>query len=347
MTTPRILVSVLNWNKAAVTLRCLASLEGMDRAGMAIDILVIDNGSAPSDHAALAAGIAGLTGVTGVQLQRIETNLGFTGGQNVSLRRGMQDGHDYVWMLNNDAIVEPDTLRKLVDAMQADPCCGAATPVIECEEGGNARGAMAHDWAKRETIWFKSEAAVRKQQQEQPGNLCVAGTAVLLRVEAIRATGLLDDRLFAYYDDNDIGVRLARAGWHSKVVFDARIGHGAIVQPERPPYYIYLMTRNDMLFWHTHTPPEHRKLSWLRLVDRSLYRVNLMRVMGRTSQAEVALLAVSDFIFGNHGAPRLGRRVALPTRLLYALSGLVYRNKLRAAGRESATQAASGAKQPG
>ena len=328
MKQPRVLVSVLNWNNASATAECVASLGQMQHDGFEADILVIDNGSRQADYQALQGAVAPGT----ARILRVEENLGFTGGQNTSLKIGIDEGYDYVWMLNNDATVQPDTLTKLVRAMALDARCGAVSPVIVPTDGGNYYNAwgLKHDWHGREGIWLQSEEESRRHQEAHPDNFCVAGTAVLLRVQALREVGLLDERLFAYFDDNDIGVRLSDGGWHSKVVFDTTATHDLAVREERPPYFFYLMYRNEMMFWEKNMPRAYRRGLRLRQLDHSLFDVNRLRVRGMQQQADMALLGVGDFLAGRHGAPVLERRAPLWLRLLCSISGAYYKKKLHA-----------------
>jgi GT2 family glycosyltransferase len=320
-----VLVSILNWNKAEVTIKCLESVKKMACNGLKVDILVIDNGSNQADYAGLRNALPDNC----TQFLRIEKNLGFTGGHNESLKVAIRENYDYVWLLNNDATVEPDTLVKLVDAIANDTRCGAVSPFLISEEGPHPDiyTGLIHNWEKRDAAWLTSEEVI-PEQLNHPESICVAGTAILLRVQAIREVGLLDDRLFAYYDDNDIGVRLSRGGWHSKVVLETTCIHDSPPLAERPPYFFYLMFRNELIFWHTHMPKNLRKLLWLKLVNQSLYKVNRLRRRGMERQADSALLGVSDFIFQKTGAPRLPRSVPLATRLVCAASAWIHKKQL-------------------
>lgn len=326
MHMPRILISILNWNKAVDTLECLASLRHQHQEGMQVDIMVIDNGSRPEDYQILQAALTD----ENVNLLRLETNLGFTGGHNVSLRIALDKAYDFAWLLNNDATVEPGTLVKLVREMVADERCGAASPVlypmagVEQEHGWGFR----HDWRSRSHPWIPSAAHSIELHREHPDEICLAGTAILLRVDALRETGLLDERLFAYYDDNDICVRMSRKGWNNKVVFDASATHETRELGKQPPYFFYLMFRNELIFWHTHMPEQHRKLIWLKLLNQSLYHVNRLRLRGYPQQAESALLGVWDFIRGRHGAPAI-RKPSQIVRLGSRLHSLLHRKQLQ------------------
>ena len=57
-------------------------------------------------------------------------NLGYSGGNNIAMSYAMQNDADYMWLLNNDAIVEVDTLSKLVDIGENSPNVGILSPII-------------------------------------------------------------------------------------------------------------------------------------------------------------------------------------------------------------------------
>ncbi len=336
MEPPRILISILNWNKAATTLQCVESLRALDRSGMHVEVVVIDNGSDPADHSQLRQGITD----DWIRVHRIERNLGFTGGHNVALAMAIEAGHDFVWMLNNDTTVPPDTLGKLARALAADPRCGAVSPVIYPDDGGcpdNAWG-LVHDWPARSAAWIQSEEASRELHRARPDDICLSGTAILLRMQAMREIGLLDERLFAYYDDNDVGARLARGGWRSKIVFDAAALHGAPPATARPLYFFYLMFRNELIFCHANMPPAFRRLLWLKLVNQSIFNVLRLRRRGMLPQADSALLGVWDFICGRGGAPKLQRRPPLALRALVVLAERMHREQLASSDTLSTTQ---------
>lgn len=332
---PKVLISILNWNKAEETLACLSSLETEKAIASAdVQIAVIDNGSRPEDFATLTNGIKS----GDVALVRMPENLGFTGGHNVSIQQAFREDYDFVWLLNNDATVLPGTLDKLLKAITSIPACGAVSPIIRhSHDEASIEGCVnLHDWKLRTTVWLRSIPESEAVQANAPESVWLIGTAILFRTAALRQTGLLDDRMFAYYDDNDIGARLSAAGWHSRCVFDASVIHAAKEEgSQRPLYYHYLMQRNQMLFWHKNTPAKFRKLLWLKLLDTALHNTNRLHARGLRAQGDAALLGAWDFIVGNFGAPKLGRSVPFFLRLLCKVSALRNRKKLRSSLRSS------------
>jgi len=326
---PTVLISILNWNNAEKTLACLDSLRDLACGDKSVRVMVLDNGSAQEDYLRLQDG----ADPTWVKVVRVEQNLGFTGGHNVSLKAGLDEGYEFVWLMNNDATVSPGALDKLLAAMRADARCGAVSPVIYPEDGVHFHDAWGctHDWQRRTIARAPSAEASRRMHETDAERVSLVGTAILLRMQAIREVGMLDDRLFAYYDDNEICTRLARGGWRSKVVFDAGVTHGWRKVSEQPLYYFYLMFRNELLFWHTHVPAPHRKLLLLKLLNQSFFNINRLRRQGLSRQADSALLGVWDFLQRRHGAPDLKRSAPLPLRWLCGMAGVLNKKQLQAA----------------
>jgi GT2 family glycosyltransferase len=318
----RVLISILNWNKAAETLNCVASIASETAAnGLDITTLVIDNGSRAEDFRSLENGLRAHR----VSLKRLPENTGFTGGHNISIKIAIDESYDFIWLLNNDAIVMPGCLNELVAAMRAEPRCGLASPVIRNlgAEDTIAICLRTHDCRLRSYRQIDSIEEAKKFQAEHPEQVWLVGTASFFRVEALKNVGPLDERLFAYYDDDDIGVRLAAGGWHSRCVFTASVAHESKRTPgQYPPYFYYLMYRNEMLFWQKHTPRKHRRFLWLKLLDTSLFNVNKLYQKGWRIQGDAALLGVSDFIRGRFGPPALGGKPHFALRLLCKIASI-------------------------
>ena len=140
---PRVFAIVLNWNGLEDTLRCVESLGRTSY--QPLTVLVVDNGSRVSPRERLtAAGAA-------VELIENPRNLGYAGGNNVGIRIALERGADFVWILNNDALVEPETLSRLIDtASDIRPrppwgarCCAPTGPRRCGWRGGGSRGSRA------------------------------------------------------------------------------------------------------------------------------------------------------------------------------------------------------------
>src|SRR5690242_13465997 len=113
MAQPLISVVVLNWNGKIDTLECLESLARVDYPNF--EVIVVDNGSADDSVAAIRQQFPD------VMVLETGANLGYAGGNNVGIRKALEDQASYVLLLNNDTVVHPQLLTSLVEAAAAVP----------------------------------------------------------------------------------------------------------------------------------------------------------------------------------------------------------------------------------
>lgn len=113
---------VVNWNGWRDTLDCLASLQEQEYGNL--QVVVVDNGSTDDSVERIRSAFP--------EARLIETgkNLGFSSGCNVGLRAALAGSAEFVWLLNNDTICPPDTLRKLVRRAMASPEAGLVGTVL-------------------------------------------------------------------------------------------------------------------------------------------------------------------------------------------------------------------------
>ncbi len=246
LTCPRVSVVVLNWNDHAGTRACLRALAETRYASLSI--IVVDNASEDGS-------VAELSRHEDIDLIRNAVNLGFTGGVNTGIWRAMEKGADYVWLLNSDAIPQPDALGKLVAAAEQDNRIGLVSPVFhDPASPGTAEICLTcFDPRSRIAGSTSDPAMAREWRERQPENIVLLGTALLIRRALIEKIGVLDKRFFAYVEDVDYSLRGTAAGFRNVVVSDAVVLHRfkrPVEEPDGVPRYLhYFMTRNYMLLW--------------------------------------------------------------------------------------------------
>jgi GT2 family glycosyltransferase len=319
-------LSVLNWNKAATTLGCVEQLLGLEiPPGVSTRIFVVDNGSRADDWEALSQGLRDRA----IVLTRQETNLGFAGGHNLILSKAMEDGADYVWLVNNDGRPAPDALAQLIAVAESDPSCGAVSPLITALDDWSRVEFCGgyHDWGRLATVTFDFGRDGDAFERADPRSTWLSGAAFMLRTQAVREVGPLDPDYFAYSEDNDLCARLATAGWRNRIAFGARFQHET--PDSRHPYFYYLMARNSFFFWTRHTPKGQRRLLRLRLIDKGLFASALRLSRGLRDGADATLLGISDGLLGRGGPPRLGRRPPWPLRMLRGALWPYHRRHIR------------------
>jgi GT2 family glycosyltransferase len=206
---PRVGVVVLNYCGVDDTLACVASLAALDDP---VRVLVVDNGSGDGSAARLAA-------VPGVELIANDSNLGFAGGNNVAIERLLDEGLEFVWVLNNDTVVEASTAREMVAVADADARVGAVGSIIY----DMAAPGRVLTWGGGSVGRWSGRTRDAHAGSDRVDYLTAA--SVLLRAAALREVGLFDPRYFFTWEDVDLSSRLVAAGWRLAIAERSRVWH--------------------------------------------------------------------------------------------------------------------------
>ncbi len=217
-THPKVTCVVLNWNGSADTLDCLAALEQSSYPQM--QIVIVDNGSSDDSVARIRAAHPELT------VLKTKANLGFAGGNNIGIQYALNNGAEYVWLLNNDTRPAPDALSELVAKALTDSQIGAVGSVCYYAD----RPDTVQIWAGgRVNLWIGYSPSTDTPHSDSWFQW-LNGTSLLLSRAALQDGGFLDEAYFLYWEDVEIGIRLRKRGWklaaapHSKVLHKVSAG---------------------------------------------------------------------------------------------------------------------------
>lgn len=302
------LVSILTWNGIDETLKCLGGISlGTDSR---FKVLVLDNGSSSDPSEQLSREFPG------VEVIRLASNLGFTGGHNHVIRLAMKRGYHSVLMLNNDCSLDMQSMIHMRRVMDSNARAAAVSALVY-RRGAERKALMVAgyiNWAAKESVRPSNPDAVTP-----PGApTLLVGTAVLLNCAVMKQIGLLDDRYFAYYDDNDLSARIFAAGYEVLYAKDAVCLHAYKTLTEHSATALYLMSRNQWLFWRTHTPPAFQRGMTRSLLSQSLHDTALLI---KNDAPEEKINAIADGAWsawkGQFGAPAESRSSPRWLRLLF------------------------------
>ena len=265
------------------TLTCLQSVLSQDYSNLRV--VVVDNGSTDGSVEALRK--------IGSRIDLIENeeNFGFTGGCNAAIRHALSNAGDYIWLLNNDSECEQKTLTHLVAYAEERPEIGMVSPIITNRRNGNDSFAARRLDLKTGSEYQTANAVDAEKMQEQwPHQIMIRGTALLLKRTLVEKIGLLDDRFFAYCEDDDYCVRCSAAGFRAACVTTVRVYHdeGAPGRGWRKPYAYYYAVRNGIHFWRKHA-------SGFTAWRRARWHICMMfRVLARAGYGKAETEALAD-----------------------------------------------------
>ena len=301
--TPRVTVSIVHWNGGESTLACIDSVFAERLPDLSI--VLVDNASTDGIADVVAARWPEVTVVRKI------TNTGFTGGQNAGIDAAMAAGADYVLLLNQDALLVPGCIGRMVALAEADSRTGLVSPLVYYADQPS-RVQFAGSWLLPDAmdVGYDGDLAVVKARDADPATtMCLWGTALLIRRQVVEAIGVLDPRLFAYFEDTDYSVRAARAGWRNRMCFDAGILHeGHPTRFTRAPNFFYFVSRNEMMFWRKAMPASAFFRVRRLCVARTLREAAKLRDAGLDAQVAACMSGLWDAFVGRVGAYDATRR---------------------------------------
>ncbi|MFH2004858.1 MAG: glycosyltransferase family 2 protein, partial [Bacteroidota bacterium] len=242
---PTVGIVILNYQSPSDTLECIESLKHCIYPNK--DILVVDNGSGGETVNILRR--------NSVAFQMIETgkNLGYTGGVNVGLKYFLEKHVDYILILNNDTIVEPDFMDHLVAAAELDSdvagCCGTILCDHNRDEIWYAGGKLI-PWRGLAVHTDKHKKFIRQNYTKPIQVSFITGCMILLKTKYLEKIGLEDERLFMYLDDIELSARISNSGYKMYYVPGAIIYHKVLGERENP-LKLYYSVRNRFLLINT------------------------------------------------------------------------------------------------
>jgi len=214
----RAAVVIPSWNGAHFLGACLASLEAQTHPAR---VIVVDNGS--SDGTAELV----RTSFPEVSLVSLPANRGFAGGANAGIAPALRDGVDYIALINNDAVADPDWLAQLITTAEAHPEAGIVTSKLLLADRVHidSTGDFYSSWG---WAYPRGRDEVDRGQYDGPEHhevFCGSGGASLFRARMLREVGLFDEDYFAYLEDQDLGFRAQLLGWRARYEPSARAYH--------------------------------------------------------------------------------------------------------------------------
>ncbi len=143
------------------------------------------------------------------------SNLGFSGGNNVGIQWALDNGFDYVYFHNNDGFVAANFLEPLVEVMESDKTIGAVQSLLMLYPEAdllNSSGNSFHYLG----LGFCNNLRVKKADiklEKVYETSYSSGAAVLMRSDLLRQYGLWDHDFFMYHEDIEYSFRLKIAGY--------------------------------------------------------------------------------------------------------------------------------------
>jgi len=261
---PLVRAVVINWNGREVLEPCLRTLLASSYPNLSV--LLVDNASTDGSVQFVRGAFPS------VRVAEQSSNLGFAAGVNVGLQLALDEGADYILLLNNDIELDANAVSALVEAALAHPKSAFVGPLIYYADRPSviwsAGGSVSFWTGNIRHLGLREEDAGQYVQVRQVDY--VTACAVLASAEAVRVIGLMDEIYYMYNEDTDWCVRARDAGFEVLFAPSARIWHKVSMSSGGglTPFKVYHRLRSTLRFFSLHARPYH----WLGIVPLTTMR---------------------------------------------------------------------------
>lgn len=255
----KLAIITVNYNGSDDTIEFLDSLKLLPTTNYQLLTVVVDNGSNDDSVQKI------LKKHPDIDLLQTGENKGFAGGYNRGIEHAMIWGADYLLIINNDTLIsDPDLLTKLAKTLDENPKGGIVAPKIYFAPGYEFHKEKYTETDQGKVIWYAggefdwnnvysihqgmNEVDLGQYNKEEVVSF-VTACCWMIKREVIEKVGLFEEDLFAYFEDNDLCMRIQNAGY--KLYYN---GHTSLFHKVSQTSGIgssfgdFLMTRNRLYF---------------------------------------------------------------------------------------------------
>lgn len=228
-TNPIVSVILINYNSTHHTINCVKSIKENTHKDLNYEIILVDNNSRAEERKKLTDWLS-LPEQKDIFFIQSDTNTGFTGGNMMGIN---QARGKYIYLLNNDCILHNDVLSILTKFMDENLKVAAVSPTMLNNNKKHTPAfsympSIATKWLGN-SIMNKINSDLypnRKTEYTQPVKVqVISGASMFLRKNDFAQVGYMDPNFFLYLEEEDLCMKLAKAGFEIYHVPAAIIQH--------------------------------------------------------------------------------------------------------------------------
>ncbi len=223
-------------NRRRLTLQCLRSLARIDRAGLKVHVVVVDDGSTDGTSDAIRAEFPEAEIIAG------DGNLWFTEGTNAGIRAALKHEPDYILLINDDQVFDSNAIRAMVECAERHPRSVVGSLLLLWDTP-HKLFQTAPVWSTRLGGWRHWQNQTVWTVPKSPWKVdIVVGNCVLVPAAAIQEAGLMNSKRYPNFGDAEYTPRLRKLGWQLLIEPLARV----FCQPNTLPPRIKAMGLRKM-----------------------------------------------------------------------------------------------------
>lgn len=253
----KITIVILHFNNLKATDDCLSSVKKITVKDFKLETIVVNNNPGQKIDSLKKK-------YHDVDFLKTKENIGFTGGNNLGIKKALKNGADFVFLLNNDTLLSENLLTELLKIAKDDKQVGILAPKIYFAPGHEFHHDRYQEKERGKVFWYAgglfdwqniiaSHRGVDEVDHEQYDKIIstdfASGCGMLIRKEVFEKVGFFDERYFLYLEDVDLCQRAKLAGFKILYIPRAVLWHlNAGSSAVGGSLHDYYLTRNRLLF---------------------------------------------------------------------------------------------------
>lgn len=286
----KIAIVLVNYNGKEYNEECIKSIFNSSYTN--IEVIVVDNDSRDGSPELLREEFGDK-----ITLIMAGENLGFSGANNIGIKKALEDGCDYIVLLNNDTLIDKDLISNMLKASKEENNA-VISPKIYYYDNKDIIWSAGADmkWKKGVTaqrgINKNDDGSYNKREEVEFGTGC----CLLIPSEVIKKVGYLQDDYFLYYEDTDYCMRIREKGF--KIVYEptAVLYHkeSASTGGSLSSLYIYYNTRNRLLF-NNRFNKKNKNLYMPYFYLSRIIKCLKWKISGKNELINATFMAIKDY----------------------------------------------------
>jgi GT2 family glycosyltransferase len=230
-------------------------------------------------------------------------NYGFSEGNNIGIKFSIQIlRSDYILLLNNDTIIDTDSLTELATFADNNKKVGIVGPKVYYYDKPDQVAYIGHN--VNLCSGRISDPEVKNPSSPMKIDFIV-GCGLLIKTNVIKDIGMLDPNYFLYYEDVDLCLRACKSGYDIFYVPSSKIWHKISLKDKRSLNSYYYGNRNSFLLIKKNRNSHKIVICYTRLiVNKSILSFYLL-IKGKRKESLVVLKSIYDGLKGNYGYKNL------------------------------------------
>jgi hypothetical protein len=315
-------IVIVNWNNSRDTIECIDSVLKINYPDY--KIILVDNNSEDdslekiknwivdkniyfAEYDSMLNKIKDTGNLSEIKIIIVKNNYnaGFAGGSNLGIKLALKDNVDYVWLLNNDTVVEKNSLIEMVKLAESDSKIGIiGSKLMSYYEKNKIQDIGG--WLTLSSYitgrYYGHDTIDKEEYNKIIEPDYIKGASMLINLNLIKDIGLMNEDYFLYWEETDYCIRAKRNHWKLYYCPTSIVWHkeGATTK-KGSKIAVYYYTRNSLIFYKRFFPIQFLIIFIFgflfkilkRLINKDVYSIKYI------------IKAYIDFVFHRYGRAEL------------------------------------------